>query len=259
MMSPATTLPSAEDLGVLVDHLGYGNPSAPIWFVGMEERLVGDLGDNLRWRIREFRHPVDTIANTLRAPWVPSGTVPGTPTWRLMAKIARLLLDPLAADDWDDGKLARDYVCTRLGAADGSTFLAEILPLPAPRIDTWPYARSHWETRADYLRAVLENRQRLLRGFALQHRPKVIFCYGSSLWEHYQGAFPAEAFREHRLLRRDPRKQAVAVRVGAWEQAVVVLTPFFAPYRFPVDVVVQVPALLPPGLFGKQTVPSPVR
>lgn len=84
-----------EEWTILLNHLGYGNPESSLYFLGMEEHFDGDRDSDLRWRLTELEHPIG------RLPVLPDGTLPRTSTWRLMAKLARLLVDN-EKDSMDD-------------------------------------------------------------------------------------------------------------------------------------------------------------
>lgn len=237
-MTPAF---ASAEWETLLTHLGYGNPSGRLWFLGMEERLMGDRDRNLRWRLDHFRHPVCDLTTHQRAFWV-AGTVAKTPTWRMMSKMARLLLEN--APDWSDRDKAIDYLLRRLGTANGDTFLAELLPLPAVNLKDWPYPDLFPGGRKQYERNVLPLRLRLLRDFAEEHRPDFIVCYGSQYWDYYRVVFPLERETVHRF---PGEKSEVRLATGVWGRTRMALTPFFAPYIFPQKVLEQIPQLLSPG------------
>ncbi|GEM_PF-4822652 len=231
-----------EELGPLLTHVGYGNPSGKLWFLGMEERMQGEAQEHLRWRLQCLHHPTDTITHMLQAlllQVLPSSALSHpTPTWRTMAKLTRLLVDH--ADDWADGGKAKDYVARYLGSETGSTFLLELLPLPAASLSDFPFTYL-WRTKREYMDECLPYRTRLLRDFAAQHRPATIFCYGKGFWQHYRDTFPTMDVRTYTF---PGRKTRVTVEVGRWEGSTVVLTPFFAPFLLPIRVMAPFPRLL---------------
>jgi hypothetical protein len=100
-----------------------------------------------------------------------------TPVWWYMAKIARGLVDP--SPDWRDRELALVYIRERLGAADGETFLAEILPLPKRSAASWPSIYAPWfATREEYEKTVRPTRIEMLRSAIREHAPRFIWAYG---------------------------------------------------------------------------------
>lgn len=229
---------TADEWSTLLTHLGYGNPAGRLWFLGMEERLEGDRDRNLRWRLEHFRHPVCDLTKHQQAFWV-AGKVAKTPTWRAMSKLARLLLEQ--ASDWDDAAGAVDYLRHRLGTSGGQTFLLELLPLPAESLNHWPYPDLFPGGRRQYEREVLPLRLRLLRDFTTHYQPEYVLCYGTRYWDYYEQLFPLERRQLHRF---PGEKSEVRLVTGRRGRTRVVLTPFFAPYIFPLRVMAEIPRLL---------------
>ena len=224
-----------------MSHVGYGNPAGPLWFLGMEERLTGPRNVNLRWRLDHFRHPVDTVTNHNKAIWR-RGKPPTTPTWRTMAKLARLLIE--GAEDWDERRKALAYVLSDLGTAGGPTFLLELLPLPATGVSydlrRWEYRDLFPAGRREYMDRVLQERIDLIRSWVKEHRPRVIICYGSAFWPYHQELFQASYIR-HSF---EDLGSRVILQTADWNSSRIVLTPFFAPYAFPARVMARLPELL---------------
>lgn len=206
----------------LTGFLGYGNPAGAFWFIGLEERAsgtddvlrhelevraqhFGPIEDLTALEAKEFDTPTFSIANYVR-------------TWRIMSKI---VLHLRGNDDWQ--LKAADYQAKRLGRRDGETFLAELLPLPAPSASQWPYTRL-FPTRAAYESSILPRRIEALRTLLRQHRPAWIFCYGKSYWSQFQRLFPDIA--EFRPLAGGDILTGLTPARGR-----AVLTPFFTPYR----------------------------
>jgi hypothetical protein len=223
---------SRSDLAVLLGHVGYGNPRGQLWFLGMEERLLGDPQVNLRWRVENLQHPVATVTQLMKAPWPRVGK---SPAWVTMAKIARFLIDK--ADDWQSLEKGREYVRTRLGTADGDTLLLEVFPLPTVTSSdraAWPYA--HWyPSRAAYEDAVWPARRALIRGWVDEYRPPLLFWYGKKNWKRYLDLFdlPVDIARSS------------GTAIGSYTATTVVLTPFFAPYAFGHEQIRRLRDLLP--------------
>ena len=69
------------------------------------------------------------------------------PTW---AGICYVMGRLKGASDWDDYcTFAKRYQVERLGRRSGETFLTEVLPLPKPTVNAWPYG-SLWPTKRAY-------------------------------------------------------------------------------------------------------------
>lgn len=134
MVGPIDLSPEAIDS--VVNFLGYGNLSAPVWFIGIEEGLGNMSSDevvrNLRARgtfkevmdlheahckLHEKGHQIDIEKNP-----------PDTQVWRWMAKI---MLARQGCKDWIDSEGAESYVRFHLGRICGHTFMTELSPIPA--------------------------------------------------------------------------------------------------------------------------------
>ncbi len=209
----------------VLGRLGYGNPAAPVWFLGMEE----GLGDGLDAVLRQFLErpqPLDSFEHMgLSLTYVPK-----TPTWRIMAKLARRL--QLKAADWDNSRRALEYVVGDLGTSKGDTLLLEMLPLPSKKATDWPDQYKSWfPSRRAYKEEMLGKRIPIIRDLANKHRPHVVFCYGEKYWPHYEEIF---SLRDIDLYQYTVKTKPYTAKMGLWEDStVVVLTPFFVPYKLP--------------------------
>ncbi len=224
--TPSNSLVLAStDWDHMLGRLGYGSPAAPLWFLGMEE----GLGDELNAVLREFLkrpQPFDSFEHmclSLKHP-------PKTPTWRIMAKLARRL--QLKAADWDDPRRALEYVVSHLGTAKGDTLLLEMLPLPAKKATDWPdQYRSRFPSRLAYEEEMLGKRISIVRDLVFNHRPQVVFCYGERYWSRYEAIF---SLRDVEPYHYTVKTKQYSAKIGVWENnTVVVLTPFFVPYKLP--------------------------
>lgn len=230
---------TGEQVRGLASHIGYGNPAAPLWFVGSEEGLGGrmsaadqqanlaarsrwcpvmDMG-NAHWELREDgAHIRDLIRR--------SGS---TQVWRYMARIARAYY---GAPDYNDPEAAAEYVRSRLGRLNGETFLTELDPFPSARaqqpVELRDFADSElvertWEERA-------REQVRIFQEF----RPKLVICYAPRLAERFERRFSwkwrpfvvlewlSPASRTQRKLTR-----IAAIDYHAGTTGTAVLTPFF--------------------------------
>lgn len=177
----------------LARHIGYGNPAAPLWFVGGEEGLGGSMSareqaDNLT--ARASWEPVMDMAAAHRTLREAGGFIedlidrPGaTMTWRFMARIARAFE---GAADWDDAAGAADYVRHQLGRDNGQTFLTELRPFPAQCAQ--PPGLSEFPDRG-LIDAVLGERQGQQMELLHRHRPLAVICYGASLRDRFARHF----------------------------------------------------------------------
>jgi hypothetical protein len=181
---------SQSQLDAVLGFIGYGNPAGSFWFLGIEERGVGDrttLWAELLVRANNFA-PIEDLKAALEHPAFASTFQVGqyVPTWLIMSKIVlRLSGDP----DWQEYSHAQPYQAEQLGRRGGQTFLSELLPLPAGNVDDWPYPNL-FATKDIYRDKVLPGRVDTLRHLLSRHQPTYVFCYGKSYWSQYRRLFP---------------------------------------------------------------------
>jgi hypothetical protein len=176
-------------------HEGFGNPRGRIWFIGKEE-AGGSLAElHVRATFRpieglraaqERLHPVGERVN-------PDVMVSSTDVWTFMSQIALRLDGNL---DWAKPAVFRSYRNTRLGELDGDTFLAELLPLPRPGHDAWPYGDMLGIGRSEYARNTIPQRRSVLTGLVATHQPSYVLCYGKGKdnWKDFRATFASVRF-----------------------------------------------------------------
>jgi hypothetical protein len=78
----------------------------------------------------------------------------------------------------------RRFQADRFGRRNGDTALLELLPLPSPGTNRWPYAQitkiQHLATREEYVAHVAPLRVRRLRERFATHRPRFVIFYGAA-------------------------------------------------------------------------------
>jgi hypothetical protein len=210
---------SHEQVEALLGFLGYGDPSGPYWFVGIEERGVGDaatLWQELQVRAKHLE-PIEDLKRAQEHAAFASNFTVGqyVPTWVIMSKIVlRLNGEP----DWQNRSRTQQYQAKRLGRHGGETFLADVLPLPAGNVEHWPYT-TLFANKQIYREQVLPVRIARIRELLERHRPAYVFCYGKGYWDQYRRLFPEvteyEQIGGFALMGRTP------------SGSLVVLTPFF--------------------------------
>jgi len=181
---------SDDELACLLKFIGYGSLSAPVWFLGMEEGGGGE--DNLRQRLAfEAVEDCKKAHANLGITRFHGDRPRIQRTWRSMCYIMLSLggQEPTTA-------AIRDYQATKLGRSNGETLLAELMPIPKPRVSTWEYQSviPQYSSRDDYYQSVLPQRTELLRGLITTHCPSVVIAYGKRFWQEYQQLFPGAAF-----------------------------------------------------------------
>ena len=170
---------------------GYGNLSAEIWFVGMEE----GGGDSLAEIVRRLE-----IWDELEKPTVAdlfqfhdrlgklqyfSGAKPKLQaTWKMLARYA--LSSEGAATDTQS---VRSFQAQRLGREDSNTCLLELLPLPSPSTSHWMYSEltnmRELKTRSHYRKVMIPRRIKQIRELIDRNKPKVVVFYGKTYTAHW--------------------------------------------------------------------------
>ena len=174
---------SADQITRIVGFLGYGRPSAPVWFIGMEEGLgkmsSQDAARNLHARAT-FEKTMD-LHEAHKQLWEEGCHIdienkpPPTQVWRFMAKI---MLARKGEKDWSNSKSAKNYVRFKLGRSNGETFLTELSPIPSSKA-----ADKKWmtlfRTKDSDLEAKISQREEELRTMKELGRSLYV-CYGNS-------------------------------------------------------------------------------
>ncbi len=211
-----------QGLNRLLRFKGYGNPSGPYWFIGIEEAGDPDPGGNLGEHV--IRSRFDNIEDLAHAhspdnlAWPLDKLIP---TW---ATMSRIVLRLQGKRNWRDTEAVRAYQSERLGRKGGETFLTELLPLRKPSDSLWPEWRpfSKWASWDEYAKAVLPKRFAMIQRLLQRCCPRFIFWYGKWYWETYRGdLFPGAEFA--------PIAGGKIERAQVGESTVV-LTPFFSYY-----------------------------
>jgi len=178
----------------LPQRLGYGNPSAPYWFLGAEEGFTGPGRSGLA-SPREY----DRLCRWIEGPAVEDilagheriqitqwfGASPTLQsTW---APLIELLLAVLRNESVGQHDV-RAYQAQQWGRAGGETLVAELLPLPNPDKDNWLYrdigGRAELRSRSSYRAAWLDRRVSLLRAAVNANKPRFVVCYTKHLWQN---------------------------------------------------------------------------
>ncbi len=173
------------------DFAGYGHIGAPLWFVGMEEgggRGVSELQRRVEaWAKRgrrnledlaEYHHAIEE-ARYFRAPY---------PLQRTWASLGRIL-QAWRGEPTDTPSLQLVQT-TLLGSKDGVASLLELLPLPSPTVQSWPYAALVAEhpllaDRKQYVSAYVSARINMLRDLVREAKPRVVVFYGLAYLKHW--------------------------------------------------------------------------
>ena len=173
--------------------LGYGNPKASLWFIGMEEGGGNSEGEIVArfaaWEKRGERSFEDMKAlctATGHADLLAWGSsnAPYQKTWCALIKQQgerenkpALVNNPVV------------YQRTEWLTENGETCLLNLMPLPSKGIDSWQYGA--WSdlpalrTRKLYTDAFVDARIMAIREAILEHRPKQVIFFGLSNREYW--------------------------------------------------------------------------
>jgi hypothetical protein len=112
----------------------------------------------------------------------------------------------------------RRYQAERLGRFEGNILLAELMPIPKPKVKHWGYEESvpQFASREEYYEAVIPWRVQYLRGLIEEQKPKVVICYGKAFWGEFQ-----KLFQGHQFSKDGQFQKAVA------GDTIAILTPHF--------------------------------
>lgn len=182
-------IPRSEPLSTLLDQYlatfaGYGNHSAAVWFIGMEEgggRDVNELQRRLAAWDARGRQPLEDLSEFRRAfgehryftrPFKLQ------PTWKALT---RTLLVWQGVEPTD--VRIREVQSTELGTAHGQSTIAELFPLPARSVQVWPYEslaplRPELVDRDAYFALHRPLRIQMLQTLLNAPTTRAIVCYG---------------------------------------------------------------------------------
>lgn len=219
-----------EELERVLKFEGYGNKSAPYWFLGIEEG--GGSIDELRDRARLF-DPVEDLHSALKKINREEILHSHVPTWRVMSKLTMAIQD---MPGWQETIRGREYQANKLGRADGDTFLTELMPFPCPGIGVWPYELIY-PTKNDYIEKVRPGRIRWLRSEFSAFQPRFVICYGKGNWRYYEEIFNNVEFRP---------ELNEKIRVGQRGHSTVLLLPFLSYYFVSTALITQIADMFGP-------------
>ena len=170
---------------------GYGNWSAPVWFVGMEEGGGGtpeEIAKRIAAWAQRGRNELEDLVEYHHAIGV-TRHFGGQSTW---AKLIRILCAIRGETPTQDD--VRRVQADRFGRRNGDTALLELLPLPSRRMNQWMHAQlttiPYLATREAYAAQVRPARVHRLRERLEAYRPRFVIFYGAaylSWWSEIAG------------------------------------------------------------------------
>jgi hypothetical protein len=197
-----------ERRAIAKNFLGFGEPEAPIWFVGLEEAGEWTQNDDERYATGHFPFSVDEIARDAR-----SHGRSYTKVYEIMSKLVVAAIGDPTLRDW---RAYRDNCLMQRGS---HAFQANLFPLGKSHLSTWPedYASGFgFPSRRDYYDWARGDRFDLLRSKHSEYAPRVTVCFGKSGWDDFIRVFD---------LSEECDDSIAGCRV--YPSSRVVLTPFF--------------------------------
>jgi hypothetical protein len=211
--------------------VGYGNESAPVVFVGMEEGLAdpGQLDSDLLYRSSYNNTIMDAeVAHRglAQGPALFTDSPRAQRTWWVMADVMLHYEGRVPAEKAARSAARTQYRAKHLGRQGGDTLLVELLPYPQTAIDDWLYAKyKRFATRSEYEARMLGYRLKLLQDVLASHPRRAIVCYGKSYWDKYKRLFPGAT----------PWTRVEGFECATWRDAKVTLTDHFVYKTFNSD------------------------
>lgn len=205
-----------ERFDIVNSFLGFGDPHAPIWFVGLKE--AGEWNEDPGKDAHMYRQYAKGYFHF--APGIISSEAQKygrrfTKVYDIMSKLVVLALNDPNLSDW---KYYRDHC---LFSEGGRTFQTNLYPLGKPSLRSWPekyHTLFGMDSAERYYKSAQQDRFPLLGTAHAKYRPRITICFGRTGWDSFQKIFSlGEEFGE----------EIVGCRIYPSN---VVLTPFFS-YR----------------------------
>lgn len=223
--------------------LGYGNPRAKLWFLGIEEGATESQADAERTlfgdrkacgrlvKIGELDYSHSYF--TLEQHWselqklTPKKKIRRSPSsvWVYTSKIIAAVEDSVAAG-LRYGELENVY--KEIGKARGRVFISDVYPLGKRRQSDWPFEK--WFSRELYESIIAE--ERFPRLAKARPAESVVIGHGKSVWRHLRQIFCSVEEKPIRILNRGRRLAARFSEehtvLEVYPESKVILCPFFS-------------------------------
>lgn len=180
------------DPQVLTDYMsrfvGFGDPSAPLWFIGLEQgggESIGELERRVEaWRelgAASFANLRDYCERIGERRWHGRSA-------RIQPTLGKLVRVVLASQGQvADRASVRRHQAETFGCTPGGSVIAELMPLPSRTISEWIYSSLEsvpgLESREAYLRRYRPLRLALLQQIIRDAAPKAVVFIGTSEWD----------------------------------------------------------------------------
>jgi hypothetical protein len=174
--------------------VGFGSPTAPYVFLGMEEGLLSEAALDADLAARSAYEPYmdlyeaqAALTNTAKY----FGEHPkNQPTWRPICDLTLRLTEQVAKPT---RRQRLRYMADELGRIRGKTLLAELMPYPRKKADKslWPYKKyGRFNDYENYRDCLLPKRLALLRSvFEIPCERKLVVGHGKADWPDFKRLF----------------------------------------------------------------------
>lgn len=192
---------------------GYGNLTAPLWFVGMEEaggNTIYEVVNRLSAWDKRGRQITEDLVDYHRSIGITkhfqSSNATIQHTW------GKLIRSTLVGFSQNVSKeTIQNYQATHWGRMNGNNCLLELLPLPARSSSDWNYSAYSslpmLSSRKNYKSWLIKSRSTRLRELIERNRPKIVVFYGLVYEEFWfnivgdQNSWTSSAFGKHTCIK----------------------------------------------------------
>jgi len=169
---------------------GYGDLKSNIWFIGMEEgggNTLEEVNARIQAWVTDGKNITADIFSIHQA--ISQTEYFNFPKPKLQRTWAKLIRMQLALEAQTvTSELVAEFQAKRLGRLSKNTCLLELLPLPAPNLNSWCYSEltqiAFLESRSAYKKEMLPKRISGLRQLIRKHKPEYVIFYGK-LYQPY--------------------------------------------------------------------------
>ncbi|SNR65488.1 hypothetical protein [Desulfurobacterium atlanticum] len=194
-----------KEFKILINHLGWGNPDAILWTIGIEEAGIWSL--DKKEEIKKFNKKVIPVS---------SGKDPKFSIAHPIAKIACGISN--SYHNWE--KEWRDYRKNKLWKKGSKICNLNIYPLGKKSLkSTFPddykelFGINNWQ---EYVEMVKKERFQKIQEFYKKNQPQAIICYGKSHWAEFEEIFEIDKGKAEeyvdKLTRIYPGKKIILTR-----------------------------------------------
>ena len=202
-----------EEFKILMDYLGWGDPDAILWTVGIEEAETWCKDEelqsisNVKERIRKFNDKVIPISPEEE------------PNFRIAHSVAKIACG-ISNSCYDWRKEWKEYRKNKLWKKGSRVCNINIYPLGKSSLNSsFPecykklFGIKNWKS---YKKIVRDQRFEKIRNFYKEKQPHAIICYGKSHWSEFEEVFELneEKPKEYtdKLTKVYPRKRIILTR-----------------------------------------------